>query len=144
MGQIHNGQAIHVLMIEDDEDDALLTSSALAEINHRRFEVLPAKSLEEGLFCLEHNPADVVLLDLSLPDSRGLDTLLAVRRHEAEVPVVVLTGLSDEAIAIEALKHGAQDYLVKGTLSGDAIRRSIRHAIERGRLVTSLRTPTNC
>ncbi len=138
MGQIRNGQAIHVLMIEDDEDDALLTGSALAEMNHRRFEVLPAKSLEEGLFCLEHNPADVVLLDLSLPDSRGLDTLLAVRRNEAEVPVVVLTGLADEAVAIEALKHGAEDYLVKGTLSGDAIRRSIQHAIERGRLVTSL------
>lgn len=140
MGQNHSGQTIRVLMIEDDEDDALLSSSALAEMNHRRFEVQLAKTLAEGMMRLEQGAVDVVLLDLSLPDSRGLDTLLAVRRQEAEVPVVVLTGLSDEATAIEALQHGAQDYLVKGTLSGDAISRGIRHAIERGRLVTSLRS----
>jgi hypothetical protein len=80
-----------------------------------------------------------VLLDLFLPDSRGLESLMAIRRESADVPVVVLTGLADEQTAVESLHNGAQDYLVKGT-SGSALVRSIRHAIERQRLVTSVRS----
>jgi hypothetical protein len=80
-----------------------------------------------------------VLLDLFLPDSRGLESLMAIRRESADVPVVVLTGLADEQTAVESLHNGAQDYLVKGT-SGGTLVRSIRHAIERQRLVTSVRS----
>src|SRR5262245_40829560 len=96
--------AIHVLMVEDDADDVLLSSSALYDTGSGQFQVQPAMTLSAGLEYLQKGNIDAVLLDLFLPDSRGLDSLLAIRRESADVPVVVLTGLADEDTAIESLQ----------------------------------------
>lgn len=131
-------KAIQVLMVEDDEDDALLTSSALRESERDRFHVTAVTTLAAGVDHLRTRSPDVVLLDLFLPDSRGLESLTTLRTHTEQTPIVVLTGLADEAMAVEALQRGAQDYLAKGKLTGDSIRHRISYAIERQRLVSSL------
>lgn len=87
-------------------------------------------------------PYDVVLLDLSLPDGRGLATVTAVRDAAPTVPIVVLTGLDDEALAVQALAAGAQDYLVKGAVTGTGVRRAVRHAMERQRLLLEAQRAT--
>jgi Flp pilus assembly CpaE family ATPase len=97
------------------------------------FQVEWAEALLPGLDRLARGGIDLVLLDMSLPDSRGLDGLAAVRNHAPGVPVVLLTGLDSDATALHAVQTGAQDYLVKGTLHGPALARSLQHAIVRQR-----------
>jgi len=87
--------------------------------------------LSKGLVCLVRGGIDVVLLDLGLPDSQGLDTLGEVRAQAPAEPIVVLTGLDDEALALQAVRQGAQDYLVKGDLDNKVLWRAVRYAIER-------------
>jgi signal transduction histidine kinase len=87
-------------------------------------------------------PFDVVLLDLTLPDARGLATVAAVHAAAPALPIVVLTGLDDEALAVQALAAGAQDYLVKGAVTGAGVRRSVRHAMERQRLLLEAQRAT--
>ena len=98
-----------------------------------------ADRLGAGLQSLSEGEIDIVLLDLALPDSHGIDTLSAVREAAPGVPVVVLTGLDDENAAMESLRQGAQDYLVKGKFDGVLLLRSIRYARERKRTEKSLR-----
>jgi PleD family two-component response regulator len=93
--------------------------------------------LHQGLSRLTEGGIDIVLLDLALPDAHGLETLVQLREQEADVPVVVLTGMNDEALAIASLQAGAQDYLRKGQTDSELITRSIRYSIERHRLLRS-------
>jgi signal transduction histidine kinase len=88
---------------------------------------------------LAHASADIILLDLSLPDSHGLDTIVKLRHSAAAIPIIVLTGLDDENLALETIDHGAQDYLVKGTVNGALLARSIRYAIQRFRSKAELK-----
>ena len=92
--------------------------------------------LSSGLRLLEEESFDVVLLDLGLPDSAGFDALTQIRNQAPPLPIIILTGLSDEALAVKAISLGAQDYLVKGNFATDALYRSISHSIERQRLET--------
>lgn len=101
-----------------------------------------ADRLDEGLQQLDDGAIDVVLLDLALPDSTGLDTLTAVLEHPADVPVVVLTGLSDERVGVRAVQHGAQSYLLKDEISGELLIRSLHHALERHERETRLTSLT--
>src|SRR4029077_2552358 len=94
--------------------------------------------LDAALARLSCEHFDVVLLDLSLPDEQGLNTLLRTHAHAPKVPIVILTGLDDEAMAVKAVRAGAQDYLVKGRVDGDLLVRSMRYATERGRAVEAL------
>ncbi|HSV28447.1 MAG TPA: PAS domain S-box protein, partial [Candidatus Omnitrophota bacterium] len=128
-----------VLVVEDNPGDARLVEVFLLEDPARPFRVIKAVSLSEALTALDRQPVDVVLLDLSLPDSFGLDTLGRLRAAQPLLPVVVLTGNNDEALALEALRQGAQDYLVKGQGDGDLVRRAIRYAIERSQVDQILR-----
>ena len=128
-----------VLLIEDNEDDALLIREALARQTGELSAVEWADRLETGLAHLARRPVDAVLVDLSLPDSQGLETVDRVRKQLSDAPVVVLTGLDDEAVAELALRHGAQDYLVKGRLTGDALIRAIRYAVGRNHVEKALR-----
>ncbi|MBX3237460.1 MAG: response regulator [Nitrospiraceae bacterium] len=130
---------MHVLLIEDNEDDARLIQEALSEHSPYFFTLDWVDRLDAAFLRLQHKAADAILLDLSLPDSRGLATLDKVRAQVAEAPVVVLTGLDDEVVAEEALRHGAQDYLVKGRFNGDSLRRSIRYALGRHQVEQALR-----
>lgn len=127
-----NGRPIKVLLVEDNPGDALLLRETLADTN-AAIEWSHDQRLGPALIRLERERFDVVLLDLSLPDSHGIETFHKVRRQAPEAPVVMLTGLDDETTAVEAMSQGAQDYLVKGGTDGHALLRSMRYAIERTR-----------
>lgn len=126
-------EAFRILHVEDDPFVGRLMREILLKSEQPRFAVQTAESLASGLDRLATSPVDVLLLDLSLPDSRGLDTVTRVRSQFHHVPIVVLSGHDDERMALAALKLGAQDYLVKGTANAQIIIRSIRYAMERKR-----------
>ncbi len=129
-----------VLLVEDNPGDARLVEIALSEPGPIHFRLERVGLLSAALRRLEKEEFDVVLLDLSLPDSQGLETVAAVRKQSPLVPVVVLTGLDDEQSSVEALRIGAQDYLVKGTATGETLRRTIRYAVERRKIMADLET----
>lgn len=128
-------QLIKALFIEDDPDDILLLEElfAQASANGRMFELECADRLEAGLKRLAAGGIDILVLDLSLPDCRGIETVSRACAQSADIPVVVLTSSKDEKTAIEALSLGAEDYLVKGEVSGPLLIRTLRYAIERHR-----------
>lgn len=125
--------AVRVLLVEDDPDDVLLLREMLDEVRTAEFVLTQVGSLEQALATAASQRFDVLLLDLSLPDSRGLETFTRVHEQLPEMPVVVLTGLDDETMAAAAVHGGAQDYLVKGQVNATLLVRSIRYAIERQR-----------
>lgn len=129
---------INVLLIEDDIVDARSVQRRLAAHMHESYKLLNATSLKEGLGILNTEIVDLVLLDLSLPDSQQLNTLDQVHDSHPEVPIVVLSGLADQDLSIEALRRGAQDYLVKGREHEDGLVRITRHALERHAIMREL------
>ncbi len=133
-----DARQITVLLIEDDPNDALLIQRDLAGALTAPFELVHASTLKSGLERLRNEGVDVVLLDLHLPDGEGLDLLGKVEAQAPHVPVIVLTGRDDDEVAVEAVHKGAQDYLVKGQVPAALLRRSIRYAIERKKLLTEL------
>jgi Flp pilus assembly CpaE family ATPase len=120
-----------VLLIEDNPGDARLVQEMLVEAEANAFRVYIANSLLAALDALAHESFDVALVDLSLPDSNGLETLLTVQRHAPSLPIVALTGLKSDSMALEAVKQGAQDYLVKGTLTTESLVRALQYAMMR-------------
>jgi signal transduction histidine kinase len=129
----HDELHFRALAVEDNPADAFLLNEVLVRIRDARFETTHVERLEDALASLAVASYDVVLLDLGLPDSHGPDTVTRLRQSQPAVPVVVLTGLDDEAVGIAAMQLGAQDYLVKGSFTPSALGRSIRYAIERKR-----------
>lgn len=134
-----NGKSIRVLLIEDNPGDVRLIREALVEARGGDFDLVWVDRLSEGLEHLAAGGADVVLLDLGLPDSLGLETLGRVCDQRLGLPIIVLTGMDDEELAMEAVQSGAQDYLFKGRVDGNLLGRSIRYAIERHRMLEELR-----
>jgi len=126
-------KAIRILLVEDNSDDAVLLRRTLEEGPRDQFELVHVERLAAALTRLKEQVFDVVLLDLSLPDSRGLATFRDLHNQTQAVPVVVLTGLDDETTAITAAKEGAQDYVVKGQFNRGLLVRAMRYAIERKR-----------
>jgi signal transduction histidine kinase/DNA-binding NarL/FixJ family response regulator len=120
-----------ILLVEDNPGDARIVREALKDVANYHFDLQHVDRLSQALERLRNERFDVVLLDLSLPDGEGLDNLTAVRDAAPNVPILVLTGLDDEEIAVQALRVGAQDYLVKGQGDGASVARSIRYARER-------------
>ena len=127
-----------VLLIEDNEGDARLLREMLRESRGVSFELVCANRLSAGLDALRGGTIDMVLLDLSLPDSQGLDTLREVFRRTSDIPIVVMTGMEDETLALKAVQLGAQDYLVKGQMQSQPLIRAIISAAERHRLQREL------
>jgi signal transduction histidine kinase len=127
---------MRVLLVEDNEDDALLIREALSETN---LEIERAERLSTALARLIEGGVDAVLLDLSLPDAHGLDTIDRVLSKASGVPIVVLTGFNDEEAAVKAVERGAQDYLIKGQADGHLLARSLRYAVQRHRIEESLK-----
>jgi serine phosphatase RsbU (regulator of sigma subunit) len=126
-------KAIRVLLIEDNLGDARLIKEFLAESPGVPFDVEYAGRLTSAVERLSQKDYDVVLLDLSLPESRGLDTLLKVQTHTRKAPIVVLSGTDDARLASLAVQSGAQDYLLKGHVESHSLVRSMHYAIERTR-----------
>ncbi len=129
---------IRVLLVEDSPSDAQLLKEYLGLAGSERFDVIHVERLEQALSRLKAEAFDVVLLDLSLPDSRGHNTFLRAQAEAPHIPIVVLSGTSDELLGIEAVRHGVQDYLVKGQTDERQIARAIRYAIERNRAEIAL------
>ena len=130
--------AIRILLVEDNPGDARLVKEALTGAGQGSFQLTHAADLGSALEGLRRETYDVVLLDLGLPDSQGLETLSTAHGEAPEVPIVVLTGLSDETLGVEAVKSGAQDYLFKGHIESRLLARSVRYAIERQRVEEEL------
>lgn len=133
-----NGETEKILLIEDD-DLFRQTITELLCLSSGRFEIETADSLEEGMDRLSRGGIDLVLLDLTLPDSFGDSTMERARRFASEVPIIVLTSHDDAEFAKNALQGGAQDYLVKDQVDRHLLGRAIRYAIERHRSETALR-----
>mgnify|MGYP003564623498 CR=1 FL=1 len=129
---------IQILIVEDNPGDVRLIQEMLLEANAGACEITVFDRLEAARLALEQGGYNVVLLDLTLPDSMGLETLSRLRPTVSSAAVIVLTGLNDEAAAIEALREGAQDYLVKDRMSPEVLWRSICYAIERKRVELKL------
>jgi len=127
-------ERIRILLVEDDPDDVWIMRGLLGDRWDGPFELVHIDLLSSGLKRAAENDFDVVLLDLSLPDSRGLETFFKMKAGVGEsVPIVVLSGYDDETTAVKAVQAGAQDYLVKGQVDDNVLIRSIRYAIERSR-----------
>lgn len=125
---------VRILLVEDNPGDARLLRFTLAEAESLRFELVHAARLSEALDRVAEGPADVVLLDLSLPDAHGMETVTRMLDAAPAVPIIVLTGLTDETVAVQAVQAGAQDYLMKGSVDGGTLARAIRYAMERKRM----------
>jgi PAS domain S-box-containing protein len=131
--------AIRILLVEDNPGDARLVEILLSEVAAPRFGITHVERLDEAIEHLGKAEFDVILLDLSLPDSGGLETVSRTQEAAPRTPLVVLSGQDDQEIALRALQQGAQDYLIKGKGSGDTIARVIRYSIERERTEEKLR-----
>ena len=125
----------HMLLVEDNEADVMLIRALLED----EFKLTHAASLREGIAAAAQTQFDIVLLDLFLPDSRGLDTFAQLQALHPELAIVVMSGLDDERTAAAAVHAGAQDYLVKGLMDGVLLHRSVGYAIERKRVERALR-----
>jgi signal transduction histidine kinase len=136
-----SGAPIQALLIEDNPGDARLIREMLRDAGGARVavELAHVDRLAPGLEHLTRHVTEVVLLDLTLPDSQGFETFTRVHSQVPDVAIVVLSGLDDETLAVRAVQEGAQDYLVKGQVDGGAVLRSIRYAIERQRLEAARR-----
>lgn len=134
---------IKVLLVEDDAIDRLLIERVLGGCPQPiEFAADGAGSLSAAVECLSNGKYDVILLDLMLPDSKGLETIRRIKEINSHVPIVVLTGLDDEQTGFSAIKTGAMDYLVKDQVLTNVLVRTIRYAIERNRMQEALRTKT--
>ena len=129
-------KALQVLLVEDNAGDARLLREMFSTERPGSFELTHLLRMSEAVIHLAKGGTDVVLLDMGLPDGHGLDTVRRAHAAAPGVPVIVLTGLDDEALAAEAMKEGAQDYLIKGQIENRALPRALRHAIERHRMQT--------
>ena len=122
---------LRILLIEDDPNYFVLLNERLLQCNAPAFEVVRSKMLQSGIDRLKLGDIDIILLDLTLPDSSGLNSLTAVRHASPQTPVVILTGVDDRDLASNAISQGAQDYLVKGSFDRELLNKSILYAFNR-------------
>jgi diguanylate cyclase (GGDEF)-like protein len=132
-----------VLLIEDNLGDARLIREMLGEEGAGSFHLLHAERLSRGIEHLAQKKIDLVLLDLSLPDSQGIDTFAKVYAHSPKVPIIVLSGNDDQQLALYAVKSGAQDYLVKGKIDSALLLKAMQYSIERKRYQEELERQAN-
>ena len=133
-----NPAAVRVLLVEDSPSDAHLLQESLAEARPGEFDFTHVESWAEAVKCLSQKQFEVLLLDLSLPDITGRETFLRARADAPHLPIVVLTGETNEAMGLDAVRHGIQDYLIKGQAYGRQTTRAIRYAIERKQVEDAL------
>lgn len=136
---LSDSQTIKILLIEDNRVEAELIQELFSEVNTNQFAITHAQRLSQGIKKLIDFTFDIILLDLSLPDSQGLNTVIQVKAKAPTTPIVVLTSLNDQKLAIQVVREGAQDYLIKGQFAGENLVRAIRYAIERERDRESIR-----
>ena len=131
--------SVKVLLIEDSQEHAEILQRTLASGEGSRFVLHRVGNLAEGLHHLKSSEVQLVLLDMTLPDSEGLDSFIRVLEAAPEIPVIVLSGINDVHLAVETVQLGAQDYLVKGHVDSHLLVRAMRYAIERKRAQIQLK-----
>ncbi len=136
---VSRDSVVNVLFVEDDAKYANLLTKRMRHQANPAFRVEHVSRLDLAIEHLKHRRADVILLDLSLPDSRGLETLTRIHLQAPDVPVVVSTGLDDEESGVEAVERGAEDYLIKGRSSSQTVLKALRYALERGKQRAALK-----
>ncbi len=129
---------IRIMIVEDNPGDALILSEMLKEIYNDQFELVHFKRVDEGLKHINEK-FDILLLDLNLPDSHGVETFNIMNSHLPDLPIIILTGLADEDLSVNIVSEGAQDYLVKGQIDKQLLSRSIKYSIERKNIEIKLR-----
>lgn len=139
LGRTVDQPFVRVLLIEDNLAEARFLREVLKGSTHSRFQLAHAQRLGEAIAQIHYTPFDVALLDLTLPDSTGLDSLDTLIHQAPSLPIVVLTNTNDEDLAVEAVRHGAQDYLMKRQMNQELLVRSLRYAIERKQAAEALR-----
>src|ERR1700733_15549040 len=127
-------KTLQVLLVEDNAGDARLLCEMFSKERSDSFELTHFLRMSEATIHLAKGGTDIVLLDMGLPDGHGLDTVRRAHAAAPDVPVIVLTGLDDEALAADAMNAGAQDYLIKGQIENRALPRALRHTVERHRM----------
>ena len=135
-------EVFNVLLVEDNPGDAFLIQEQFRAAQTFAYRLTHVEYLEKAIALLTKDSFDVILLDLSLPDSRGLETLKNLEAKAFGIPIVILTGINDENLAIQAVRYGAQDYLVKGQVMGEILVHSLRYAMERKQIEEKLKTRT--
>ncbi|MGB0909589.1 MAG: EAL domain-containing protein [Nitrospirales bacterium] len=125
---------LNILMIDDDIEDGNMTHHMLKEGIGSQFEYTQTTELSDALAYVKEQSFDIIILDLMLPDSLGLDTLRQFRQIQSSAAILIMSDLQDEALAVQAVQNGAQDYLIKGEVNSQALSRAIRYAIERHRV----------
>lgn len=138
MNQAFN-KSVTILLIEDNEADRLLMKKLLQKNKKSDFNLEDADCLAKGIFFLSKQKADIIILDLCLPDSKGIDTFTEIRNQAPDLPIVVLTSNDDGNLAEQTIRLGAQDYLIKGQITADLLERSLRYSIERKKTEETLR-----
>ena len=128
------GEKVTILLFEDNPGDASLIEEMLEEFSDFSYELKNVETLHEGLSLLKELPFDLILTDLGLPDSDGIATFLDIHARNSRIPIIIFTALNDEKIGLDAVKKGAQDYLVKGQVKGRLLKRSIKYSIERKKI----------
>lgn len=134
-----SNKVIKILLVEDNPGDVDLLKIVLSEVQDHEFHITNTDRLESSIRYLQQHPVDIVLLDLLLPDSQGLETLKAIHAGVPSVPVVVLTIFDNEEMGIQAVKAGAQDYLIKDRVEARSLVRALLYAIERHQMEAELR-----
>lgn len=134
-----NQASLHVLLVEDSPTDAQLFKHIFLRAATGDWQLLCVERLSEAIASCQAQFFDVALLDLGLPDSEGLDSISQFNQAVPDVPIIILTMVDDEELALQAMAQGAQDYLVKDQVTTQLLRRSIRYAIERSQILNQLR-----
>jgi PAS domain S-box-containing protein len=136
-------EKVEILLFEDNPGDTALIEEMLEEFADFPYELKNVETLNEGLSLLEEFSFDVIITDLRLPDSDGIDTFLDIHARNSRIPTIILTASNDEKIVIDAVKKGAQDYLIKGQADGRLLKRSIQYSIERKKAETKIQILAN-
>jgi two-component system, cell cycle response regulator len=138
-GVVVNGDRISILLIDNNQDFVFLIRKALSQASGQGIEITQASRLSEALQHISTRTFDAIVLDISLPETDQFDAFTRIRRQAPETPIVVLTADDNLDIALQTVRRGAQDYLVKGRVTGQLLSRSLRYAIERQQALTTLR-----
>ena len=127
-------EKVEILLFEDNPGDASLIEEMIEEFSDFPYKLKNVETLNEGLSLLKERSFDLILTDLGLPDSDGIDTFLDIHARNSRIPIIIFTASNDEKIGLDAIKKGAQDYLVKGQVNGRLMNRSIQYSIERKKI----------
>lgn len=123
-------QKFRILLIEDNPGDAVTIREMLKESDDMNYDISYTNRLDDGLKILIKDNFDLILLDLCLPDSEGMDTFNIMKYNAPDIPIIVLTGLKEDIFAVSAVRRGAEDYLVKDELNSDLLATSIKKAMQ--------------